>query len=298
MTCRLHRLVSAVLLALSACAAPRFEGVEVVGERYDGDVGAYVVQVRFEVLKGDLPVQGLTSLDFRMYEDDVRATTESIQELDLDELRLPVTLLLDTSYSIYRSGSIEALKRAARTFVGQLRDDGFEVDVLSFDSEVRELADIESIPSTWEGREQNARWTALYHAVQQALRRNERSILVVFSDGADNYSQNHGVESFDAILPDLLGRQVHAVGFGAVRDEFDRSGNPASKVLRRLSQDGTYGFASDDDAIQDVFDFIARRLRNIYFVEYYSPNRRGEHGLVLRYRSAETEPILFTPSVP
>lgn len=286
-------LPGVVLLLAVGCSSPRFQGVQKLDERFDPALDAYVVRVQFEVLDGELPVQGLTASDFRISEDGVQSTSESVQTIDRNEEKLTVTLLLDTSYSIYHSQAIDALKRSANNFVSSLAGAGFQVQIEDFNREVGTFDSINAIPSSWDQREEGSRWTALYYAVDRALTEHPNNILVVFSDGADNYSQNYGIDGFDELEERIGGRQIHAVGFGAVRDEVDRQGKDARAVLRKLATNGTYEYAEDEAALEEIFDFISRRIRNIYVVDYFSPNHSGEHEITIRYKRAKTEPIPF-----
>lgn len=274
------------LTSLASCSSLRFEEFEVLETSYDPASRGTRMAVRFEVWEGDLPVQGLGEDDIVVYEDGVRATSESFDAARPETIRLPITLLIDTSRSMYTGGAIGPIKRAAQEFVDDLRSSGYDVRIFRFATDVARLGDVSEIPDGLDQLPEGQRWTSLYAAVQQALALGPEDIVVVFSDGADNYSQNHGVSGLDEVLDsiDSGDRQVHTIGFGEVRREYDRDGVRGLTALRRLGRNGTYQFAEDEESFRSVFEYIADRMRSVYTYEYVSPNLEGTHELVVEAR--------------
>ena len=229
----------AALLVLSSCTSVQFQNVTKLSEGFDDSGASYVVTVQFEVLSNELPVQGLTARDLKVLEDDVHATSESLQEVERTTIQLDVTLLLDTSKSIYDADAMQELKGAAQQFVSDMSADGFVVQTWGFNNDVYPIEDLSEIDPQKVPDSRN-RWTSLYYALWKAASENPDHILVVFSDGADNYSQNHvagetPIDNFDVIEATLADRQIHAIGFGNIGKEKDRQGRKGSSILKQIT---------------------------------------------------------------
>lgn len=292
--------LSLLLFALTSCSSMEFRELGVVAHEYDETSKATHVTVAFEVWDKDLPVQDLDPADIQIFEDGVKATSESLASASPEIIRLPVTLLIDTSYSMYAADAVPAIKESAAKFVAALHEDGYVVHIMRFSSEAEVMESVDAIPDEMDPASGENRWTSLYRAIEIALEADPLSILVVFSDGADNYSQNRGIAGLLEVERMILegNRQVHAIGFGDVRNEYDRMGVRGLTALRRLAVNGSFQFAEREDHFEEVFDFIARRMRSVYTLDYYSPNLSGNHVVVIQAnagrRSARSEPIMVS----
>ncbi len=298
------------LLVSASCAGLRFKNLEaypVTGARA-ASFGATPIALRFEVLDANgHPLTHLSKRNFAVFEDGVRSTSEAVAEAIGDVTDIDVTLLLDDSRSMYEAkgtpgtaNAVVALKNAAQGFMEEMRSNTrarFRFHLFRFANTVEEIDSLDLIPDRYVDRGQH--FTSLYHAILEASRSYPRSILVLFSDGADNYSQNHGIKSLSRLSSEIESRRiaVHAIGFGNLDREFDRKGIPAKKALRAIARYGSLRYAADSARFREIFQDIGRRITAIYTLTYYSPNRSGRHSLVLRVddgrRKGESRPLFF-----
>jgi hypothetical protein len=296
------------LLTVGCGAGLRFEREAVLGATKDAKTKSARVSLTFEVWDGDKQLTNLSKESFSVIEDGQPATSESISEAATKERRVPVLLLLDTSLSMYQANAVGALKAAAKRFVETLSKNGFDVTVFRFASQIKKVDSIDAIPDKF-NEEGGERWTSLYAAVAQGMADREDAILVVFSDGADNYSQNHGVSGLGQVEPHVLApemggngsmRVAHTIGFGNVRSERDRQGIAGGDALQRLGANGSFHFAEQSGALDTVFQDVANRIRNVYVFDYFSPNLSGTHAVVLEVRIGDrvvqSRPMQFTVS--
>ncbi len=209
-----------------------------------------------------------------------------------DAPRLEIALLLDDSKSMYEASggadapnAVVALKNAAAAFMEELHSNTrarFKFHIYRFANTVSSIASLDEIPDTYKNRAEH--FTSLYHAVLDVSRKHPQSILVLFSDGADNYSQNHGVADLASLSREIRRRRiaVHAVGFGNLEGEYDRKGNSAKKALRQIAQRGSLRFADNSSRFHAIFGEIAKRITAIYTLTYFSPNLSGTHSLLIK----------------
>ncbi len=270
-----------------------FRNLRVVEVRADAKTRSTRVRVSFEVFSAGKTISGLSEKNFWAFEDGIPATSESLTNAIAEDIRVPVILLLDTSLSMYEAGAVAELKQAASRFIERLEPEGYAVRIMKFDTDVKLVKSVNSISDSSEGR-----WTSLYAAIDQALRENEKAIIVVFSDGADNYSQNHGVASLEDVEQQIGDRTVHAIGFGNLQNEYDRQGVSASEALRRLTRNGSIAVAAEATDFDRVFSDLSDRLRSVYLFDYFSPNLSGDHTLEIQVsyggQTARTSPIKFS----
>lgn len=290
--------VIGVCLFAGACKSLEFQNVEVVDQGLEEATQSYRLDLQFELLDGDgLPVQQDDDPTFQVFEDGVPSTSESIRVLQQERIYRPVVLLLDTSESM--GAGLPKLLESAAEFIETLGHRGFvNVEIYQFARTVNKAEDIASVEASYLIRP-DERWTSLYYAVREVVQWHPGSVFVVFSDGADNYSQNFGVTGLDEItdMIEVGGLQVHTIGCGSVRNEMDRNGVNGNHALREIARNGTYQYVETVDGLDSVFDYISGRLQNIYSLEYHSPNLSGVHELVIRAekgrQGGESEPLLF-----
>ena len=156
------------------------------------------VSLTFQVWRGDEQLNGLGKDVFTVYEDGQPATSESLNDAKPDEIKLPVVLLLDTSYSMYMAKAVGDLKAAANKFKDTLKEKGYDITVYRFANKIEPVDDISKISEEFD-TETGERFTSLYAAIEKGFAHRDDAVIVVFSDGADNYSQNHGVTAIGTI---------------------------------------------------------------------------------------------------
>jgi hypothetical protein len=318
-------LVVVLLLAtLAGCASPpRFYESRVTASEYDGANAATRVTVSFELWDADgLPIHDIDASELRVWEDGALATSESTIELDHEKHPIEVILLLDRSASARDNADSSGVQATAERILAGLAAYPCTVTLYSFANTVESLASPAALTASG-GGDGTSRWTALYHAIDTVL--SERgllraadapstddgrapqcpsTVLVVCTDGADNYSHNHGVTSLGALESQVLesGAVIHALGLGNIAAEQDRQGVPGDVALRRLAAHGGYHEASDPAAAANVVEQVARFVRATYSCVFVSPSIQGEHELVFEVvrdgRSGRSPAIRFPAQGP
>jgi len=214
-------------------------------------------------------VTGLTRSDFQVFEND---RPQDISAFAAGEFPLTVALGVDRSFSM-AGEPLRLAKLASRTFLRQLRpQDRSMVIAISNDAEIiapfsnDHAAQAEAVAKldAWST-------TALNDAIIVALDRLEpekgRQALVVFSDGADRYSQ--------ATTAQVLARArrsqalVYPITMGKVRA-------PAAVELATLTGGRSF-VLRDAKELERTLTTIARELRYQYLIGYVpdTPPRPG-----------------------
>jgi Ca-activated chloride channel family protein len=220
--------------------------------------------------KGEL-VTGLRQSDFQVFEND---RPQEISAFAAGEFPLTVALGVDRSFSM-AGEPLRLAKLASRTFLGQLRPGdrsmvvaiGNNAEVIApLSSDHAAQADAVAALDAWST-------TSLYDAVIVALDRLEpekgRQALVVFSDGADRYSQ--------ATSGQVLARArrsqalVYPITIGRARV-------PAAVELATLTGGRSF-LLRDVKELERTLTTIARELRYQYLIGYVpnAPPRPGVH---------------------
>ncbi len=241
------------------------------------------------------PIEGLRREQFRLFEDGVEQTIENFFPTDA-----PYSLVLALDTSLSTEGKLDLIRQAALDFVSRLEPDD-EVLVLGFDDRVRVLCDFtrdrseigRAIAATRTGRA-----TAFYDALEVAVRRlrksTQRPVLVLFSDALDTASGSMAARAFRRARESNL--TVYGIFFDTREDMFDHAlANPrfrrgtnyqvlllrmykqAHGQLAGLARDtgGTVFRAKrDTSGLGEAFARIARELRSLYSVTYYSSSTR------------------------
>lgn len=226
--------------------------------------GVSVIEVYAAVVdqKGE-PVRGLTASDFQVLED---GRPQKIAVFAAADFPLNVALALDRSFSM-AGERLELTKKAAHVFIDALRPEdririvriGSEFEAA--DARVAQHAAIDQIDS----------WgtTALHDSIVQSLDLIEgdgpargRHALVLFSDGADRYSQ--------ATAADVLNRArqanviVYPIAIGRERPQLFAE-------LASLTGGQSF-YLRDGKGLDEAVKGIARELRFQYLLGY-SPAR-------------------------
>jgi VWFA-related protein len=213
LTCRLTLVTSLAILcvalsapdALCASPGPLREYVRVVDRPY--------LQVGLTVTVTDRqgqPVRGLSQDDFRVLEDGVEMAIEDFGiEGDRRDRPLSVAVLLDLSQSM--GSQVKKVREAARALLTGLRP-GDEIMVAKFNEQLTILQTFTGDPEDPErtlrsvGRARGG--TALFRAIEETLKdlraRPGRKVILVVTDGLDNYVDREGHVLQSLYLQDLL----------------------------------------------------------------------------------------------
>ncbi|MBI4169459.1 MAG: VWA domain-containing protein [Acidobacteria bacterium] len=213
LTCRLTFFASLAILCVARsardapCASPGtlHEYVRVVDRPYQR-VG---LTVTVTDPRGQ-PVRGLSHNDFRVLEDGVEMAIQDFGvEGDRRDRPLSVAVLLDLSQSM--GSQVKKVREAARALLTGLRP-GDEIMVAKFNEQLTVLQTFTGDPDDPErtlrsvGRARGG--TALFRAIEETLKdlraRPGRKVILVVTDGLDNYVDREGHVLQSLYLQDLL----------------------------------------------------------------------------------------------
>lgn len=254
-------------------------------------VDSSLVQIPAHVTTaGGAPVTNLGKADFRLFEDDVEQTISAFAQ---DEAPVSVGVLFDASGSM-RSKMRKSCEAAAAFFkTANPEDEFFLVKFgerpkllvpFTADSDQVYQAILHIKPSG-----QTSLLDALQVAVVQMRKaRNARKVLVILSDGGDNWS-HHSVRQVELSLleSDVL---LYALGIFdpnySTRHTVEERRGPA--LLERLAeQTGGHHFPVDNlNDLPAITAQIGRELRSQYVLGYYSTNNSRDG----KYRRVRLSP--------
>lgn len=131
---------------------------------------------------------------------------------------------------------------------------------------------------------------ALYYATTEKLAEDKaergRRALLVFSDGEDNSSAHHMIDTIEAA------QAANTVIYGLRYTEVDKRGLTArnkygTSVMARLAKDtGGRDFDAREENLKQAFAEIGDELRTSYELAYHSPNADGTfHKLTVRAKT-------------
>ena len=199
---------------------------------------------------------------------------QALKAFESNAASLSCALLLDTTGSM--QAALPALKSAALRLLGELRE-GDSAAVYTFSESLREVqpfttdkraakrAALEAYPH---GR------TALYDALTQVARamsaRTGKKVIIVFTDGADNFS---------ALAAEVAVRRAKWVGV-PVYTIAQGSALRHPVLLKQLqgvsSATGGLSFSiKTSEEIRDVFASVANDLKHGYLLAYRPPTGKG-----------------------
>ncbi len=240
-------------------------GIEIGKITEDQDAG----QVTFEfTMLDDKTSQVPPSLDnTSVFESGHDVVVTNIEHVDEPP---KIVLLLDSSGSM--KGQLNNVKAAAKTFLEGLQSDS-QVILVDFDSEVKVFSGtsvdnaVSNIDSLSVGGS-----TALYDALKEgvgALDRNERSTIVLFTDGENDLDGQETITKEETVtLLQESGVPVYAIGFDQGHD--GKTLNDFAKASQ-----GLYFDAQDSTALNQVFASIQERLGSTYRATYERPTVSG-----------------------
>ncbi|MHC5062594.1 MAG: vWA domain-containing protein [Planctomycetota bacterium] len=277
-------LVVLPLIFATACSSLEFKDAEIVSSEFDAAQGATKVTARFEVYDSDgQPMNGLSVASFRAREDGVLIPSESLASASSELHAVDLIVLIDDSRSMYEDGSIAQVKSAVNSLVEGLQGHPHQLHVMSFANEIQKLDSVAAISDEFDAGDTKKRWTALYFALQTAIEAHPKGVFVVFTNGADNYSHNHGINSLQELTSTIQEENIrlYAAAFGNIDAEYDRQGITGGSALAQLSMNGRMHRATEEDSLGPILNDIIGNIRATYTFTYYSPNMSGEHNLVI-----------------
>ena len=261
----------ALLLALTA-------SVTLVAELAQPTFRAGVDLVTFGVTamdkKGNL-LTDLTQADFEVFEDgkpqDVRYFTRGLGEGE--SAAAHVGLMLDTSASM--ETDLKLARSAAIKFLNLLPE-ARDITLVDFDTEVRVTRypqrDFARLVERIRMRKPDG-WTALYDALgvylDGASRQDGRTVMVMYTDGADSRSKLRISDLMDLLKASHV--TVYAVGL------IENTGRFRSEVTMRLNQivEATGGQAFFPSSLKDLdgaYEKVLAEIKAQYQLGYQSTN--------------------------
>ncbi len=279
------------------------------------------VSILFKVdAMDDAPVAGLLPANFDVFENEkLISQFESQRNIlpKVGQFKYSIVLLLDLSGSIVASENLEALKKAATSFVDAVmfapddpRYGEIEMGIWWFDgqADVTSLvgvtidpealsAGVESI--TPELMKDNS--TNLYGAVIQGIdlteqrldaivRRNVISAgsVVLFTDGADQANRESRSDALEAVRRSGDEVSVYTIGLGGEIDE---------ETLTEIGREGFVSAPRIEELLpkfQEIADLVRDEANSYYLLEYCSPKREGDHTLTIRVTTEAEVGLLST----
>ena len=223
------------------------------------------------------PIGGLTQDDFTLSEDGVPQKIAFFErETDMP---LSIVLAIDTSGSVRKDLDIE--RRAARDFIHALLRPVDRLDLIDFNSDVREVvpytADVRRIDSGLDNLSTGpatALYDAVYLSAQSLAARRGRKVLLLISDGGNTVK---GVN-----YPDALDQAVRAeamvyslIDLPILNDAGRNTGGEHALMTLSEQTGGKYYYAEFGDLTR-AFQQVSEDLRTQYLIGYYPVQRRTE----------------------
>jgi Ca-activated chloride channel homolog len=223
------------------------------------------------------PVPGLTAEDFAVSED---GRPQKIAFFERDTgMPLSIVLAIDTSGSVHKDLAVE--KGAAHNFVHALMRPIDQLDLMDFNSDVREvvaftnnvrrvdagLDDLSTGPAT-------ALYDAIYLASQSLAQRRGRKVLVIISDGGNT---KKGVDYPQALEQALRGEVIvySIIDLPIMADAGRDTAGEHAMITLSEQTGGKYYYANEGDLGQ-AFKKISEDLRTQYLLGYYPSNRSSD----------------------
>jgi Ca-activated chloride channel family protein len=250
------------------------------------------------VTRGGRPVTGLKVQDFELRDD---AVPQAVELVALEQAPLSIVLALDTSGSVAGT-MLEALRAAGHALVDGLPP-WDHMALLSFNHllELRAAATTDRRPlhhavDLLEAQGSTALRDAIYAAIRLSAP-DDRRVVVVFSDGADNLSWLSADDVREA--SQKTGTTVYAIShtpeskaadplpFGAYAPQRE---DGSTRELRLLAEStgGMFLEAADPASVRARFKRIIEEMSTRYLLAFVPTVRReGEHRLDLKVRSGK-----------
>jgi Ca-activated chloride channel family protein len=247
-----------------------------------GNIPPYKVNVRLVNVfvnvtdEQGAPIGGLKQNDFLLTEDGVPQKIAYFERQT--DMPLSLVLAIDTSGSVRKDLDIE--RHAAHDFLRALMRPVDHVDLIDFNSDVREMVPFTSdLRRLDEGLSNLSTGpaTALYNAVYLASERlapqHGRKVLVIISDGGNTVS---GVD-YDEALDQAIRSEVMVyslIDLPILNDAGRDTGGEHALITLSQGTGGKYYYATYGN-LADAFAQISEDLRTQYLIGYYPVARRS-----------------------
>jgi Ca-activated chloride channel family protein len=233
-----------------ACGLLALQALSSAQQRTPFRTTTEAVLVDVQVREGAKPVPGLTTADFELRDNGV---LQQIKAVTFDDVPVSLMLLLDTSNSV-QGETLQHLKRAAQAAIAPLgRND--QAALIAFSERIRLQTgwtrDQRALGTAMTSLESSGA-TALFDAIYTALGlRNEaagRTLVVIFSDGADTASW------LDPTVVVEAARQTDVVLYGVtVRPTLSAASSEAAAILAQMKVSMKRWFDTNPRLFPQVF---------------------------------------------
>ncbi|MGH9409101.1 MAG: VWA domain-containing protein [Vicinamibacterales bacterium] len=252
--------------------------------------GVDVVRVDVSVMRGRTPVAGLTAQDFALTDN---GAPEKVTSVTLEQLPISVMLVLDTSGSV-AGAELAHLVDAGQQLVRALRPDD-RAALITFSQQVRVdvrlTRDAASVRRALAGLHGHGT-TSLNDAIHVALTLQpldtSRCLIVVFSDGADNYSWTRAAALADEVKHSTA--VIHAIELrsdtpppltsAVLEPQLAVAGVPTLQAVTSQSGGRVWSATSPRD-LRTLFTDALQEMRARYLLTYSpaGPPQPGWHTL-------------------
>ncbi len=191
---------------------------------------------------------------------------------------LTTMLVMDISGSMYYGQKLDAAKNAALAYVDQMRP-WEKAGLISFNTVITVVQpateDHDALKAAITNLQTNQNDTAMYDALMKGVESLEgsagRKAIIVLTDGMDNKSQNTAEGVFAQIDP--AGLSISTVALGDPAKGANSLSGMDEPALRNLAAQagGSFGFASDAEALRALYEQLGRALHSEYVIAYTSP---------------------------
>lgn len=222
------------------------------------------------------PVGGLKQDDFLLAEDGIPQKISYFERQT--DMPLSLVLAIDTSGSVRKDLDIE--RRAAHDFIRALLRPVDGLDLMDFNSDVREvvpftsdirrldtgLNDLDSGPAT-------ALYNAIYLAAQTLGPRHGRKVLVLISDGGNTVK---GVDYQEALEQAIRSEVMvySLIDLPILNDAGRDTGGEHALITLSQGTGGKFYYAQYGD-LASAFAKVSEDLRTQYLIGYYPVQRRS-----------------------
>ena len=275
--CQFRITLAAIGLALAAASAIPQQNPSGVGNIPPYKVNVRLVNVFLNVTNEDgAPVGGLKQDDFVLTEDGVPQKIAYFERQT--DMPLSLVLAIDTSGSVRKDLDVE--RHAAHDFLRALVRPVDRVDVIDFNSDVREVvpftADLRRLDaglSNLSTGPATALYNAIYLGAQALAPRHGRKVLVVISDGGNTVD---GV-GYDQALDQAIRSEVMVyslIDLPILNDAGRDTGGEHALMTLSQGTGGKYYYAQFGN-LADAFAQVSEDLRTQYLIGYYPVARRS-----------------------
>lgn len=211
-------------------------------------------------------------------ENDQKVTTDLVSG-EGDSGQLTTMLVMDISGSMNTGGKLSMAKKVASEYVKQMRSSD-QAGIVSFNTKVYLVQSVttdqnnllSAIDNLKAGND-TAMYDALVKATDELNPLSGRKAIIVLTDGLDNQSKNSPTEVLNSI--GKSGLTISTIGLG---DPGQSAGNMTAldeKTLSALAEKagGSYGLATDQESLQQIYEKYGRALKSEYAITYTSQSK-------------------------